>query len=73
MGAEASMNRTVYISDDGDDSNDGFTIHTPVYSWKEAYKLKGGDNSIDMHFIGNAAERIKKEIAKGKKGKKKKK
>jgi hypothetical protein len=46
------MNRTVYISDDGDDANDGFTLRTPVYSWKQACKLKGGDNSIDMHLIG---------------------
>ena len=29
---EASMNRTLYISDDGDDANDGFTLRTPVYS-----------------------------------------
>ena len=66
------MNRTVYISDDGDDANDGFTLRTPVYSWKQAYKLKGGDNSIDMHLIGGAAERIRNEIAKKDKKKAKK-
>jgi hypothetical protein len=31
---------------------------------KQACKLKGGDNSIDMHLIGAAAERIRNEIAK---------
>jgi hypothetical protein len=67
------MNRTVYISDDGDDANDGFTLRTPVYSWKQACKLKGGDNSIDMHLIGGAAERmIRNEIAKKEKKKAKK-
>jgi len=60
------------ISDDGDDANDGFTLRTPVYSWKQACKLKGGDNSIDMHLIGGAAERIRNEIAKKEKKKAKK-
>ena len=60
------MNRTVYISDGGDDANDGFTLRTPVYSWKQACKL------IDMHLIGAAAERIRNEIAKKEKKKAKK-
>jgi hypothetical protein len=56
------MSRMLYITNDGDDRNDGFVM--PVYSWKRALRLKGGDNSIDMQIEGAAIKRITKEIAK---------
>lgn len=55
------MNRIVYITNDGDDKNDGFVM--PVRSWKRALKLKGGDNSIEMRIHGAAIKRVSKEIA----------
>jgi hypothetical protein len=54
---------TIYISDNGDDKNSGLSPEEAVYSWKRAKKLHGGKNDYDMHFIGEAATRIKKEIA----------
>ena len=33
---------TIYISDRGDDNNDGLSLQTPVYSLKRAQKLQGG-------------------------------
>ena len=35
---------TIYISDRGDDKNDGLSLQTPVYSLKRAQKLQGGKN-----------------------------
>jgi hypothetical protein len=58
----ANVKKMVCISNGGDDKNDGFK--TPVYSWKRALKLKGGDNSIDVFIDGAATKRISKEIAK---------
>jgi hypothetical protein len=47
----------------------GFTLRTPVYSWKQALKLRGGDDSIDIRLIGRAAERIRKETPRKKRRK----
>lgn len=33
---------TIYISDRGDDKNDGLSLQTPIYSLKRAMKLQGG-------------------------------
>jgi hypothetical protein len=35
---------TIYISDSGDDKNDGLSLRTAIYSLKWANKLKGGRN-----------------------------
>ena len=56
--------KTVYISNSGNDKNDGFSPAKPVHSWKRALKLQGGDNMIDIHVTGEAAKRITKEIVK---------
>ena len=32
---------TIYISDSGDDKNDGLSLKTPIYSLKQAKKLQG--------------------------------
>jgi len=54
---------TIYISDRGDDKNDGLSLQTPVYSLKRAQKLQGGKNDYSWHFGPRAWERIKKELA----------
>jgi hypothetical protein len=60
--AEDSM-PTIYISDKGDDKNDGLSPQTAVYSLKRALKLQGGKNDHSMHFGPRAWRRIKKELA----------
>jgi hypothetical protein len=35
---------TIYISDSGNDKNDGLSLKTPIYSLKQAKKLQGGKN-----------------------------
>jgi hypothetical protein len=53
--------KTIYISGKGDDKNDG-TIDKPVYSWKRAKEVQGGDNDIPMRFLDKAsAIRCKKD------------
>ena len=59
---EAAM-PTIYISDRGDDKNDGLSPKTPVYSLQQAQKLQGGKNDFSWHFGPRAWERIKKELA----------
>jgi len=54
---------TIYISDRGDDKNDGLSLQTPVYSLTRAQKLQGGKNDHSWHFGPRAWERIKKELA----------
>jgi hypothetical protein len=53
--------RTVYVSNRGDDKNDG-TIDKPVYSWKRAKEVQGGNDNIAVRFLDKAsAIRCKKE------------
>jgi hypothetical protein len=54
---------TIYISDSGDDKNDGLSLQTPVYSLKRAKELHGGRNDCSWHFGPRAWERIKKELS----------
>jgi hypothetical protein len=42
------MNR-IYISDHGDDKNDGRTRETAIYSWKRAIKLC--DGNAEAHLM----------------------
>jgi hypothetical protein len=56
-----------YISDRGDDKNDGLSVKTPIYSLKQAQKLQGGKNDYSWHFGPRAWKRIKKELADKKK------
>ena len=37
---------TIYISNSGDDKNDGLSLKTPIYSLKQAQKLQGGKTII---------------------------
>ena len=54
----------IYISDAGDDRNDGLTRETAIYSWQQAVKLC--DGNTDTNLIQNDAtlERLVGEIAK---------
>jgi hypothetical protein len=45
---------TIYISDSGDDKNDGLSPQTAIYSLKRAKKLHGGRNDYSWHFLGTA-------------------
>jgi hypothetical protein len=60
---------TIYISDKGDDKNNGLSPQTAVYSLKRALKLQGGKNDHSMHFGPRAWQRIKKQLAETKKEK----
>jgi hypothetical protein len=57
---------TIYISDKGNDENDGLSPQSAVYSLKRALKLQGGKNDHSIHFGPRAWRRIKKELAESK-------
>ena len=52
-----------YISDSGDDKNDGLSLKTAIYSFKRAKELCGGRNDFSWHFGPRAWKRIQKELA----------
>jgi len=54
---------TIYISDSGDDKNDGLSLLTPIYSFKRAKELHGGRNDCSWHFGPRAWKRIQKELS----------
>ena len=58
---------TIYISDSGDDKNDGLSLQTAIYSLKRAKELHGGRNDCSLHFGPRAWKRIKKELSNKKK------
>ena len=60
---------TIYISDSGDDKNDGLSPQTAIYSLKRAKKLHGGRNDYSWHFGPRAWKRIQKELSDKKKKK----
>jgi hypothetical protein len=73
MGREPNASRrteeqmpTIYVSDKGNDENDGLSPQAAVYSLKRALKLQGGENDYSMHFGPRAWRRIKKELAESK-------
>ena len=47
---------TIYISDSGDDKNDGLSLQTPVYSFKRAKELHGSRNDCSWHFRAASME-----------------
>ena len=49
---------TIYISDRGDDKNDGLSLERPIYSLERAMKLQGGRNDYGWHFGQRAWKRI---------------
>jgi hypothetical protein len=54
--------KPVYITDTGDDTNDGMSVERAVYSWERALKIKGGDNSIQIFVAADALERVLDEL-----------
>ena len=59
------MNR-IYISERGDDKNDGRSREAPVYSWKRAVNLCDGNS--DMRVMeGSTLQRLTEEIEKRRK------
>ena len=54
---------TIYISDSGDDKNDGLSLKTAIYSLKRAKELHGGRNDCSWHFGPRAWKRIKEELS----------
>jgi hypothetical protein len=54
---------TIYISDSGDDKNDGLSLRTAIYSLERAEKLDGGMNDCSWLFGPRAWRRIKKELS----------
>jgi hypothetical protein len=54
---------TIYISDSGDDKNDGLSLQTPIYSFKRAKELHGDRNDCSWHFGPRAWKRIQKELS----------
>ena len=59
------MPNIVYISESGDDKNDGKTEQTAVHSKKRAYALAGGNG--EMRMPRETLERLSSEIAAEKK------
>ena len=43
---------TIYISDRGDDKNDGLSLQTPIYSLKRAKELHGGRLAFRAASLG---------------------
>jgi hypothetical protein len=54
---------TIYISDRGDDKNDGLSLERPVYSLGRAMKLEGGRNDFSWHFGPRAWKRIHRQLS----------
>ena len=55
------MKKVIYISNSGDDKNDGLTKETAVYSWKRACALSDGTNEVDATEPG-VLKRITQEV-----------
>ena len=60
------MNR-IYISDHGDDKNDGRTRETAIYSWKRAIKLCDGNAEAHLMQGDATLQRLAQEIERRKK------
>ena len=58
---------TIYISDSGDDKNDGLSLKTAIYSLKRAKEVHGGRNDFSWHFGPRAWKRVQKELSDKKK------
>ena len=59
--SECVMTR-IYISDFGDDRNDGFTRETAIYSWQRAVKLCDGNSEANLMQGEATLQRLREEI-----------
>jgi hypothetical protein len=58
------MMTRIYISDAGDDRNDGLTRETAIYSWQRAVKLCDGNTETNLIQNDATLQRLVGEIAK---------
>ena len=58
-----ALQSTIYISDSGDDKNDGLSLKTAIYSLKRAKELHDGRDDCSWHFGPRAWKRIEKELS----------
>ena len=54
----------IYISDAGDDRNDGLTRETAIYSWQQAVKLCDGNTETNLMQGDATLQGLIEEIAK---------
>ena len=54
----------IYISDGGDDRNDGLTRETAICSWQRAVKLCDGNTGTNLMQNDATLERLVEEISK---------
>jgi hypothetical protein len=52
------MMTRIYISDTGDDGNDGLTRETAIYSWQRAVKLCDGNTETNLIQNDATLERL---------------
>jgi hypothetical protein len=57
----------IYISDFGDDRNDGLTKKTAIYSWQRAVKLCDGNTESHLMQGDATLQRLKEEVERRKK------
>jgi hypothetical protein len=53
--------QTIYVSNKGDDANDGLTLQTPVHSWKRVMQLCRGNQAIFLVEGNETFVRLKEE------------
>jgi hypothetical protein len=58
----------IYISDFGDDRNDGLARETEFYSWKQAVKLCDGNTETNLMEGDATLQRLVEEIARRRTG-----
>lgn len=51
-GGGSSQTSDVYLSEFGNDSNDGLTVLTPVATWARAWDIVAGDSTVVVHLVG---------------------
>ena len=54
----------IFVSNSGNDANDGLTRQTPVRSWKRVEGLRKGNNEMFLMEGDSTLMRLKKEIDK---------
>ena len=59
--------QTIYVSNKGDDKNDGLTTATPVHSWKRYMTLSRGNQELLLMEGEATFKRLKEEIDAAKK------
>jgi hypothetical protein len=64
----------IFVSDNGDDKNDGATEYTPIRSWGRCLQLKSGNDQIFILGFGEPTRlRLIADVEKREKKKKRKK